>query len=150
EHCTIAATGTPLPQPPSDNEGIPIGHIPLMPAIAGYASDLLVLGTGVYSYQPAAAPAWVQVYKAPVTLTAVASGDLDGDGAIDAALIAGGPADFDVLYREPGAAPAFVVAPIQTAGVVGLATIADFDGNGAADVAYTEQLLDHEQLSVAF
>jgi len=149
DHCGIGSASVALPQPPGDVDGAPLGHIPLAPAIAGYANDLVVLPAGVYAYQ--AGSGWSAIFKTPVNLTAVASGDLDGDGAIDAAVVGSGGADFDVLYRAVGSGgPAFVVAPVRTSGVVDQLAIADFDGNGAADVAYTERLLDHEQLSVAF
>ena len=49
-HCELATTGTQLAAP-SATDAIPVGHIPLTPAIAGYASDLLVLQNGVYGMQ---------------------------------------------------------------------------------------------------
>lgn len=148
-HCGIGSASVALPQPAGNPDGAPLGHIPLVPAIAGYANDLLVLPLGVFAYQ--AGSGWSEIFKTPVNLSAVAFGDLDGDGAIDAAVVGSGGANFDVLYRAVGSdGPAFVVAPVRTSGVVEQLAIADFDGNGADDVAYTEQLLDHEQLSVAF
>ncbi|HEY1817023.1 MAG TPA: VCBS repeat-containing protein [Kofleriaceae bacterium] len=147
-HCDLATTGTQLAAP-NATDAVPVGHIPLTPAIPGYASDLLVLQNGVYGMQTGL----TEIFKSGPTITSAASGDLDGDGAVDAALFSSAQADFQVIYRKPNAplgTPAFIEAPVQTAGAVGLATIADFDGNGLADIAYTEQLLDHTQLSVAF
>ena len=146
-HCVIAAASTVLGNAPNANDAVPIGHIPLTPGIATFASDLLVLQNGVYSYE---ASTLAEIYKSGPTLTAVSSGDIDGDGNVDAALISSGAADFQLLYRRIDIIPAFVGAPVQTDGAVGAVALADFDGNGTADVAYTEQLLDHTQLSVAF
>jgi hypothetical protein len=147
-HCEVASTSTQLAAP-NATDAVPVGHVPLTPAVTGYASDLLVLQNGVYAMQVGLS----EIFKSGPTITSVASGDLDGDGAADAALFSSGQADFQVIYRktdQPLGVPAFIEAPVQTAGAVGLATIADFDGNGVDDIAYTEQLLDHTQLSVAF
>ena len=148
-YCTIAASASALPALPAGaNEATTVGHVPLVPAVAFVANDLLVLGTGLYAYSLGT---FTQVYKSERTLTSVATGDLDGDGRTDAVLVAGGEADLEVLFRaDNGLVPGYVVAPFQTAGVVTSIALGDFDGNGTSDIAYTEQLLDHVQLSVGF
>ena len=79
------------------------------------------------------------------------SGDLDNDGNVDAVLSAEGEDDLDVVYRVTnGLNPGFIVARLETAGIVTAMAIGDFDGNGVNDVAFTEHLLDHDRLSVAY
>jgi hypothetical protein len=148
-YCTIAGSATAMPTLPAGTGDVtPVGHVPLVPNVALVANDLLVLNNGLYAY---ALGTFTQVYKSERTLTAVATGDLDGDGRTDAVLVAGGEADLEVLFRsDNGLVPGYVVAPFQTAGVVTTIAIGDFDGNGTSDIAYTEQLLDHVQLSVGF
>ncbi|HEX4454515.1 MAG TPA: VCBS repeat-containing protein [Kofleriaceae bacterium] len=148
-YCQIASTAAALPALPAGaDEATTVGHVPVQPNLIATANDLLVLGTGMYAYTLGQ---FYQVYKSERTITAVGTGDFNGDKTTDAALVAGGEADLEVLYRsDAGAVPGYVVAPFQTAGVVTSIAVGDFDGNGTSDIAYTEQLIGHVQLSVGF
>ncbi len=150
-HCTLASTASALPVADTDPATVAVGRIPLTPAIAFAASDALVLSTGIDVMVFGAPSTLQQVYTSERRLAAVASGDLDGDGRIDAVLSGVGEDDLDVVYRVvSGFFPGFIVARLDTAGVVTAMTIGDFDGNGLNDIAYSEHLLDHDRLSVAY
>ncbi|HEY1546877.1 MAG TPA: VCBS repeat-containing protein [Kofleriaceae bacterium] len=147
--CQLAASTSTLPALPAGaGDATTVGHVPLVPPIAGTGDDLLVLDTGMYSYTLGS---FYQVYRSERAISAVGTADFNGDGAIDAAFAANGQANLEVLFRNGNSSVAgYVVAPLETAGVVTGLTTGDFDGNGAFDIAYTEKLLDHVELSVGF
>jgi len=150
-HCTLAATTTTLPTGDNDPTTVAIGRIPLQPGIAFAGNDALVLSTGIDLYVAGLPPTLAPVFFSERRLNAVVAGDLDNDGNVDAVLSAEGEDDLDVVYRVVnGWTPGFIVARLDTAGVVTAMTIGDFDGNGVNDVAFTEHLLDHDRLSVAY
>ena len=151
-HCTFAATASALPVADTDPATVAIGRIPLNPGIA-FAGERRA--RAVDRHRPddrrRAADASPGLHvRAPARMRVV-TGDLDGDGRIDAVLSAVGEDDLDVVYRVVnGFFPGFIVARLDTAGVVTAMSIGDFDGNGLNDIAYSEHLLDHDRLSVAY
>ncbi len=155
-HCTLATTAAALPVAPGATaSSVAVGRIPLSPTIPFVAADVLVMSSGLYVYNvDLTLPndvGFTLIYQSERTLNGVAFGDLDGNGSIDAALSAQDDTDLDLVYRaQDGSFPAFVIDRIDTAGVVTTLSIDDYDGNGVGDVAYTEQLIDHEALSVAY
>ncbi len=150
-HCTLASATTTLPTGDNDPTTAAIGRIPLQPGIAFAASDALVLSTGIDLYVVGSPPTLLPVFASERRLSAVVTGDLDNDGNVDAVLSAEGEDDLDVVYRVVnGLIPGFIVARLETAGIVTAMTIGDFDGNGVNDIAFTERLLDHDRLSVAY
>jgi hypothetical protein len=150
-HCTVATTATALPNAPDATAlAAGVGHIPFKPGFPFVAQDVLVLSSTAYLYS-SIGPTFTEVYKTERTLAHVASGDLDGDKAIDAVLSAKDDDDLEVVYRAGGGlVPGFIVYRLDTTGVVANAYIDDYDGNGLADIAYVENLLGHQSLSVAY
>jgi hypothetical protein len=148
-HCTLVAagaTGTLLPTIPDGPVGaVAIGHIPLVPAIPGVASDSLVMSSGAYVLAPGLG--FGTVYLSTRKLAHVAIGDLDGDGAIDAVLGAADEDDLDVLFRNP---LGLELLRVDTASTVTSITIGDFDGNGKNDIAYTERVAGHQRMMIAY
>ncbi len=150
-HCTLATTTTTLPTGDDDPSTVAVGRIPLQPGIAFAGNDALVLSTGIDLYIAGLPPTLAPVFSSERRLDGVVSGDLDNDGNVDAVLSAEGEDGLDVVYRVvDGWTPGFIVARLETAGIVTAMAIGDFDGNGVNDVAFTEHLLDHDRLSVAY
>jgi len=150
-HCTFDPAGpTGLALPPVANappSAVAVGRMPIVPAIAGLASDALVLTSGIYGYAPGP-DALVEVYGSSARrISHVATGDLDGDGDLDCVLATDHEDDLDVLYRFP---LGLELLRIDTASQVTSLTIADFDGNAVNDIAYTESSTDHQNLMVAY
>jgi hypothetical protein len=155
QHCQLAATTESLPVATGAGDAAyAIGRIPFTPGFIGTANDVLVMTTGLYLFYydvTSASDQLTEVYRSERKLDGVATGDLDGDGAIDAVLSSNDGADVDVVYRaDQGIVPGYIALRLDTDAPVSQMLIADFDGNGLGDLAYTEQLLDHQELSVAF
>jgi hypothetical protein len=145
-HCTLAATKTALPAIASTAvDAVAIGRMPVSPPLAGFANDALVMTTGVYVAAPGSA--LLAAYTSTRKLDSVAFGDIDGDGDIDAVLSAEGEDDLDVLLRFP---LGLELLRIDTENPITTLTVADFDGNGVDDIAYTEKVGDHQRMSIAY
>jgi hypothetical protein len=114
-------------------------------AIAGSRPHALVM-TAVY-----ATTTGVNV-RAPGTrssrkLGRVASGDLDARRRLDAVLAAADEDDLDVTYRLRLGVELFRV---DTAARISSLSVGDLDGNGVADIAYTEPGVGHHAMLVAY
>ena len=147
--CTLkaaaSATGDPLPPISEASPGAAvIGRIPVEPAVPFVVGDALVLGDGVYALIPGLA-SYQALYRTTRTLARVASADLDGDGAVDAVIAAQGEAGLDVLMRSISP-PGFQLLRLDTASEATTLTLGDYDGNGIADIAYTEAVGSHQRL----
>lgn len=125
-----------------------IGRIPVDPVVPFVVSDALVLSDGVYALVPGLA-SYQALYRTTRRLAHVASADLDGDGAIDAVLSAQGDADLDILIRSISP-PGFQLLRLDTASEAGTLTLGDYDGNGIADIAYTEAVGSHQRLMISY
>ncbi|MGE0551037.1 MAG: FG-GAP repeat domain-containing protein [Kofleriaceae bacterium] len=150
-HCSLTAVinpnGTALPAITDATPGAQlIGRTPLDPTIALLANDALVTSDGVYGYAPGFGTFGI-MYKTTRRLARVAHGDLNGDGRTDCVLGPDGEDDLDLLYRSPSG---FQLLRLDTASPVSSITIGDYDGNGSADVAYTEQLTAFQRLMIAY
>ncbi|MDB4960345.1 MAG: hypothetical protein JWP01_344 [Myxococcales bacterium] len=156
--CTLQAVASPLGAAllPASGQAsaVAIGRVPLVPAIATIASDLLVLSDGVYAFKPGANGGFGQLYASQRRLASVDHADLDGDGMIDGVLVPESEDDIDVFYRRPNAIvslfPGYLVYRIDTASRVLATEIADYDGNDHLDIAYLEQLTGYQRLSIAY
>jgi hypothetical protein len=136
----------------------PAARIPLSPPITGTGPEALVvlrsqvMGASSDIYALIGNNAVQHIYHSPRGLYPVASGDLDGDGRIEAvAAVYGGPQgqpDLDVLYRTQ--VGGFVAYRIVTQSVPRQLKLGDFDGNGLADIAYTEGVGQRERLLMAY
>ena len=156
-HCVLAAagaSGTPLPpMPEAPAAAIAIGRIEMVPRIDGLGRDALVMTSGVYGHIPAPipfvpAPVLTQLYSSTGrTLGFVATSDLDNDGDLDAVLATSDQDDLDVLFRFPTGLQLF---RIDTASSISSLTLADVDGNGVRDIAYTEKVGDHHNMMIAY
>jgi len=145
-HCTLAAAKTALPAiANAGSDAVAIGRMPVSPPLAGFANDALVMTTGVYVHAPGSA--LLAAYTSTRRLERVAFGDIDHDGDIDAVLSAAGEDDLDVLLRFP---LGLELLRLDTENPVTTLTVADFDGNGVDDIAYTEQVGDHQRMSIAY
>jgi hypothetical protein len=150
-HCTFDAAGAgglALPAVPNaPSSAVAVGRVPIVPAIAGVASDALVLSSGIYGYVPGP-DAFGEIYSSSSRRIArVATGDLDGDGDLDCVLATDHEDDLDVLYRFP---LGLELLRIDTASEVTSLTIGDFDGNAVNDIAYTETSTGHQNMMIAY
>ncbi len=124
-----------------------VGRIPVVPTSLLFPNDVLVMSNGLYINT---AFGMLRVYRSERELTGVASGDLDGNGSTDAVLRADADG-LDVVYRaDANNTPGYIVQHVGTTGTVTSTQIADYDGNGLADIAFTETLIGHDGLSVAY
>jgi len=138
-------TGLALPPTPgAPASAVVIGRAPLVPPIFGVGSDALVMSSGVYVV---GAGAMGTVYASSRRLGHVAHGDLDGDGDLDVILGSADEDDLDILYRYPLGVE---VLRIDTASRVTSITVGDYDGNTVNDIAYTESVLGHQDLRIAY
>jgi hypothetical protein len=124
---------------------VAIGRIPIVPAIPLIASDALVMTNGLYGQLLGSVP--ILMYQASRPMSKVSSGDLDGDGDIDAVVSAATEDDIDILYRYPEGVE---LLRFDTAANVTTMTIGDYDGNGINDIAYTEAAIAHQKMYVAY
>jgi hypothetical protein len=152
-HCVLkaaaGAAGDLLPPITAASPGAAvIGRIPVDPVVPFVVADALVLSDGVYALVPGLA-SYQALYRTTRRLAHVASADLDGDGAIDAVLSAQGDADLDVLIRSISP-PGFQLLRLDTASEATTLTLGDYDGNGIADIAYTEAIGSHQRLMISY
>lgn len=153
--CTLGTTSSSLPALGAPPNASIIGSGPVSPTVAFVAADALFTSEGVYPYLPNGVPLFSPtaqfsvVYRSTRTYARVAHGDFDGDGNVDAVLSAASDQDLDVLFRVPNQA-GFNLVRIDTTSDVTTLTVGDYDGNRIADIAYTENLGDHQRLLVAF
>jgi hypothetical protein len=150
--CTFDGTTAAMPAVGVPGDAL-IGHAVLSPRIAGLAPDAIVTTSGVYGIQEtggAADPALppVQLYAADRALTAAASGDLDGNGAVDTVAL-GDDSTLDLLYRTVSP-DGFVRGRLATAAPPSRLVVADFDGNGLADVAYVATVAGAAALQIVY
>jgi hypothetical protein len=124
-----------------------VGRVRLSPAIAGAAPDALVLTSGIYDLDTTAHPIG-QLYSSDRALTSSASGDIDADGNTDGVAL-GLDQTIDVLYRTTQPDGFFRVR-IATDALPSHLAVADFDGNGADDIAFTEPQATGDALLVAY
>ncbi len=144
--CTLDAAVSNLPAlPNAPANAVAIGRIPINPAIPLVAADALVTTNGIYGHVPGIG--MVSMYQSSRPLAQVTSGDLDGDGDIDAAATAATEDDIDIFYRYDKGVE---LLRYDTAAHVTTLTIADFDGNGVGDLAYTEAAIGHQDMFVAY
>lgn len=156
--CTLtpvaSPAGAPLQAATGNAANIAVGRVPLVPAFGAFAADMLVMSDGVYAYLPGASGGFGQLYRSERRLGGADFADLDGDGQVDAALIAQSEDDVEVLFRRPNslipALPGYVVFRVDTASRVVATKIGDFDGNGRLDLALVEQLADHQRMLVSY
>lgn len=156
--CTLAALPNPLPfaaPDMADATDYPMGRIALVPPIAGAGPDALLMSYGTQLLGRGAIYAFPGgpgrgLYRSDRFLINAASGDLDNNGTSEGVVSALGAADIDILYRLPGSPEGFVRYRIATAGVPDHIVVNDFDGNGMADIVYSERLTGGEELMVAY
>lgn len=151
--CTLAAPATMLPPAGAGATNAAVGRIPVNPTIGDYAPDLLVMSDGVYAFDTAN-QAFARLYTSQRRLARADSADLDLDGMSDGILIPETEDDLDILYRRTNSIlpiiPGYLLSRIDTASRVIDTEIADFDGDGVPDVAYVEQLVDHQRMMAAY
>lgn len=156
--CALATSPTVVPGFMAG--AMPSGRIPLVPALANRGPDaLVVINAGTFQQSSdvfaLAGVLTYPMYHSPRPLYPVRSADLDGDGSYEAVASAfsGAPTanpDFDILYRTAPPIDSFVPYRITTQGVPTHFALGDFDGNGLADIAYTERVGAAERLMLAY
>lgn len=145
--CWFAGAMQPIVAIPGASTDIAVGRVRLDPPMSGLAPDALVTTGGVWGI-PLASGAPAPLYLADHRLTAASSGDIDRDGLLDG--VATGEDDtIDVLYRTV-APEGFQRVRLATHAPPQALTIGDFDGNGAADIAYVERGSGGDALMIAY
>jgi len=145
---TSTANGDALPMiTEASGQAVVIDRLPLQPPIAGFAADTLVMTDGVYSYGLGAISL---AYRSPRKLLSADHGDLNGDGYVDGILVAEVFDDLDLLLRTTTFIPSYQLLRLDTASRVTATQVGDFDGNGITDLAFIEQLADHQRLMVSY
>lgn len=153
--CTLrvspTATGESLP-PIADAgpQAYVIDRLPLDPPIGGFSSDMLVMSDGVYAHGHGLFAGIFLTYRSPRALVSAEHGDLTGDGHVDGVLVAEAFDDLDLLLRTQTFPPSYQLLRVDTASRVTTTQVADFDGNGVADLAFVEQLAAHQRLMVSY
>jgi len=146
--CTLAGS--------SSNFTLPIGQFAVgavrIDQVGGtlspYARDALVTTDGIFAIRTGGIGLTSLLYTSDRPLTAATSADIDADGDLDIIAISQGAEDLDVIQRVPG--DNFLRLRLDTVGAVTMFAASDFDGNGIADVAYTELFVDSQRLSIAY
>ena len=154
-HCTLkaaAAGGDPVAaMPVASGSAKIIGRAPMLPALAGESSDIVVTSDGLYLLKSGGrlgrdlrgGAAVVARRRSRIsTRTARSTSCSSGEGADD----------LDILYHKTFALlfPVFQLLRLDTAAEVTSIVIDDYDGNGWPDIAFTEKLANHTELDVAY
>jgi hypothetical protein len=113
-----------------------IGSLRLRPQPAGVQADALVTTYGIFGIGANAYPAY---YTSDRAITSIQAGDLDADGALDAAVTGPPRGQVDLLYRV-GSPPGFLRIRLGSGSAPGNLLIDDFDGDGVDDVTFTTRL----------
>jgi hypothetical protein len=145
--CAFTGATQPLPKLFGASSDVAVGRVRLVPPIAGAAPDALVISSGIFAIAADGSTA-TSIYAADRLLTAAGAGDVNADGKTDAIAI-GTDETIDVLYRTV-APDGFLRSRLAIDGVPSHLTIGDFDGNGAADIAYTERVPSGDALAIAY
>ena len=143
--CTLAATATNFVPNMSTPGATLVGRFPLSPGIALVANDVLVMSDGIQAFSIAGP---FKIYSSPRKIGRAEYGDINGDGIVDGIVASEGEDDIDVLFRT--ADPGYQLVRLDTASRITSLTIADYDGNGIVDIAYTELLDEYQRLEVSF
>lgn len=125
-----------------------VGHVKIDPPNGALRKDAIAMTSGIYAVASSRASG-VEMYRADRPLAFVQTGDLDDDGDLDAVSIGAGVDDLDLLYRTP-TGDTFLRVRVDTRGPLTQFVVGDFDGNHAADVAYTERVLGGDRLMLAY
>lgn len=116
--------------------GPPVGHIPLVPAIAGYGADAVAFLGGVAALSDTGSTA-KPMFTVVRPLSTMTAGDVDGDGDIDGIGTSDGFANLDVLRRS---GDLFLEVGVDSLAPPHDVVAADFDGDGLDDIVYAEPL----------
>ncbi|CAN5917570.1 hypothetical protein BH11MYX3_BH11MYX3_34290 [soil metagenome] len=143
--CTLAASPTNFVPTGITPGATLIGRFPLIPAISLAANDVIVFSDGIYVLTVVGVS---KIYTSTRKIARSDYGDLNGDGRVDGVVASENEDDIDILYRTVN--PGYQLVRLDTASRVSSLTIADYDGNGIDDIAYTELIDEYERLEVSF
>ncbi len=145
--CTIGAGASTFAPSNMTPGATLVTRFPLTPNIAGLTTDAVVMSDGVYVQVIVLGV--LKVYSSTRKIARADYGDIDGNGTIDGVVASEGEDDIDILYR-PSDAAGYQLVRLDTASRISSLTIGDYDGNGIADIAYTELIDQYQRLEVAF